>query len=162
MPWRGRLSLLFQPAAAVSASCRYGRCLSEPPLRPLSQRAAAVSARLVFKRLAASATEPMPSATPLRVVGSISRFQRIMLGSGISHTELLAMHDDLEWRIVTDAAARNVRLMGAVDARRLAAARNVRRRAQRAQRARRARDERQARRCFRVRPLFQSDAAASE
>jgi hypothetical protein len=98
----------------------------------------------------------MPSATPLRVFGSVSRFRRMMLGSGISHTELLAMQDGLEWRIVTDAAARNVRLMGAVDALRLAAARNVRSRARRARQARRARDERQARRCFRVRPLFQS------
>ncbi len=88
----------------------------------------------------------MPSATPLRVFGSISRFLCMMLGSGISHTELLAMQDDLEWRIVTGAAARNVRLMGAVDAWSLAVARNVRRRAQRAQRVRRARDERQARR----------------
>jgi hypothetical protein len=72
----------------------------------------------------------MPSATPLRVFGSISRFLRMMLGSGISHTELLAVQDDLEWRIVTDAAARNACLMGAVDARRLAAARNVMRQAQ--------------------------------
>jgi hypothetical protein len=79
------------------------------------------------------------------------------------------MQDDYEWRIVTDAAARNVRLMGTVDARRLSAARRVRRRAQQARRARRARDERRARRagCSLATAtaeavIFQSEAAVSE
>jgi hypothetical protein len=78
--------------------------------------------------------EQMPSRTPLRVFGSISRFRRMMRGSGMSHAELLVMQDDLEWRLVTEAATRNVLLMGAVDARRLASARRVRRLAQQARR----------------------------
>ena len=61
------------------------------------------------------------------VLGSILRFRRTMRGSELSNAELVEAQDAIEQRIVAAAAARNVSRMGAVEARRRAAARRVRR-----------------------------------
>ena len=63
----------------------------------------------------------MPRPTPIIHIGNIEEYQRKRSGSGLSREELLAEQDVRELKMTKAAAARGVRLMGAVKAARLRA-----------------------------------------
>ncbi len=58
----------------------------------------------------------MPRPTPTIHIGSIEKYQRVRFESGLSSKELLAEQDVMELKLAKKAAARGVRLMGAVKA----------------------------------------------
>ena len=63
----------------------------------------------------------MPRPTPIIHIGNIEEYQRMRSNSGLSREELLAEQDVRELKMTKAAAARGVRLMGAVKAARLRA-----------------------------------------
>ena len=63
----------------------------------------------------------MPRPTPIIHFGDIEEYQRMRIDSGLSREELLAEQDVMELKRTKEAAARGVRLMGAVKAARLRA-----------------------------------------
>ena len=72
----------------------------------------------------------MPRPTPIIHIGNIEEYQRKRSGLGLSREELLAEQDVMELKMTKAAAARDVRMMGAVKAARLRAiAATARRRA---------------------------------
>jgi hypothetical protein len=68
----------------------------------------------------------MPRPTPTIHIGSIEKYQRVRSESGLSSEELLAEQDKMELKLAKKAAARGVRLMGAVKAARRRLLANIR------------------------------------
>ena len=71
----------------------------------------------------------MPRPTPIIHIGNIEEYQRKRSGLGLSREELLAEQDVMELKMAKKAAARGVKLMGAVQAARRKAIATARRKA---------------------------------
>ena len=71
----------------------------------------------------------MPRMTPAIHFGNIAAYRRARKGSGLSRKELLAEQDVMELKLAKKAAARGVKLMGAVQAARRKAIEAARRKA---------------------------------
>ena len=71
----------------------------------------------------------MPRMTPAIHFGNIAAYRRARKGSGLSRDALLAEQDVMELKMAKKAAARGVKLMGAVQAARRKAIATARRKA---------------------------------